>query len=153
MASDTRSAPSPGSAGPASDERAVAAFDADGRTLGRVEYRRVYGPRAVLTLDIDDAHWHRGLPEMLLADACEHAAADGISTFLMRARAGDVRLLALLREEFAAREVRDGRFAEVDVELATAATTRARGGPRGTTPRAPWLERTRATAPAENLIA
>jgi hypothetical protein len=142
MASDTRCAHS---SGPAAEERAIAAFDADGRSLGRVEYRRVYGPRAALTLDVEDAHWHRGLPATLLADACAQAAAEGISTFLMRARAGDVRLLALLREEFAAREVRDGAF--VDVELATAPRSPA----RRTTAQEPLLGRMRATQAAERL--
>jgi hypothetical protein len=77
----------------------------------------------VLTLDMDEAFWHRGLPELLLARLCARAASAGISTFVIRARASDVRLLALLREQFAAREMRDG--AHVDLELPTA--TRARG--------------------------
>jgi GNAT superfamily N-acetyltransferase len=102
----------------AGDGASLAAEDRDGRVVGRVSYRRLYGPRAALTLEVDEAFWHRGLPRVLLTDACEAAAACGISTFLVRVRASDVRLLALLREEFAARESRDGDFA--DVELATA---------------------------------
>jgi GNAT superfamily N-acetyltransferase len=101
------------------DERAeIAAEDADGRTVGRVVYARVYGPRAEVALKVDDGFWHRGLPEALLERICARAACLGISTFLVRVRASDVRLLALLRHEFGARESRDGRH--VDVEFSTA---------------------------------
>ncbi|MGH2941632.1 MAG: hypothetical protein ACRDLN_02490 [Solirubrobacteraceae bacterium] len=95
----------------------VVANDLDGRTVARAAYTRVYGPRAVITLDVDDPFWHRGLPETLLADLCLRAARAGISTFLARARASDVRLLAMLRREFSARESRDGQY--VDIELST----------------------------------
>ncbi|MDX6681412.1 MAG: hypothetical protein QOG94_1451 [Solirubrobacteraceae bacterium] len=99
-------------------ERAtLVARDADGRALGSVAYARVYGPRAELSLEVDAALWHRGLPELLVAGACASAARFGISTFLARVPAADVRLLALLRERFAARESRDG--ATVAVEFAT----------------------------------
>jgi GNAT superfamily N-acetyltransferase len=103
----------------AGDEGAeIAAIDADGRTVGRLLYARVYGPRAQVELEIDDAFWHRGLPQALLARICARAACIGISTFLVRVRAADVRLLALLRQDFAARESRHGEY--VDVELSTA---------------------------------
>jgi GNAT superfamily N-acetyltransferase len=138
-------------ASPAGDEDEIAARDADGRALGRVAYRRVYGPRAVLALEVDDALWHRGLPAALLAAACDRAAAHGSSTFLVRVRAGDLRLLALLRERFAAGEVRDGGF--VDVELATVARTAARSLPRGTTTADERLWRTRTQPPAARLLA
>jgi GNAT superfamily N-acetyltransferase len=102
----------------AADERAaIAARDADGRAVGGASYARVYGPRAQLELDVDDAFWHRGLPEALLASACARAAAAGISTFLARVPSSDMRLLALLRQVFAARESRDGAY--VDVEFST----------------------------------
>ena len=98
---------------------AVAAADLCGRRVAHGAYTPVYGPRAALELDVDAAYWHGGLPELVLASLCADAAGCGISTFLMRVAASDVRLLALLRAEFAARETRDG--ACVDIELPTAA--------------------------------
>jgi hypothetical protein len=93
-------------------------IDADGRMVGRLAYARVYGPRAEVALEVDDALWHRGLPHALLDVGCGRAACRGISTFLVRVRAADVRMLALLRQEFAARESRHGAY--VDVEFSTA---------------------------------
>jgi hypothetical protein len=103
-------------AGTAGDERATISAQAEGRTVGAVSYARVYGPRAVLTIELEDGFWHRGLPELLLTALCARAAQLGIATFLMRVPAGDVRLLALLRERCGARIGRDGAF--VDVEFA-----------------------------------
>jgi GNAT superfamily N-acetyltransferase len=101
------------------DERAeIAAVDADGRIVGRVTYARVYGPRAEVALDVDAAFWHLGLPRALLDRSRDRAACLGISTFLARVPASDVRLLALLRHEFAASESRHGQH--VDVEFSTA---------------------------------
>jgi GNAT superfamily N-acetyltransferase len=99
------------------DGAEMQAIDADGRTVGRLVYARVYGPRAQVALGVDDTLWHRGLPQALLERGCRRAAPLGISTFLMRVRAADVRLLALLRQEFAARESRHGAY--VDVEFST----------------------------------
>jgi CBS domain-containing protein len=128
------------------EEHAAIVAEADGGTVGRAAYSRVYGPRALLTLDVDEAFWHRGLRELLLARLCARAACAGISTLVIRARASDVRLLALLREQFAAHGTRDG--AHVDLELPTA--TRARSGwttdPGART--APMAAPTRAPAPA-----
>jgi len=104
------------------DERAAIVAGSGGGTVGRVAYVRAYGPRAVLTLEVDEAFWQRGLPELLLARLRASAAGVGISTFVMRVRASDVRLLALLREQFAAEEAREG--ARVDLELPTAAGAR-----------------------------
>ncbi len=100
------------------EEHAAIVAEAGGGTVGRAAYATVYGPRAQLTLDVDEAFWHRGLRELLLARLCARAACAGISTFVFRVRASDVRLLALLREQFAARGSRDG--AHVDLELPTA---------------------------------
>lgn len=108
-----------GGAGALGDERAcIVADDADGRRVGRVAYRRVYGPRAVLTLDVGEELWHSGLPAVLIVRICLRAARVGITTLLARVPARDMALLALLREDFAAYERRDG--AHVDVELSTA---------------------------------
>jgi hypothetical protein len=106
------------SGGGAGEPGAVAAEDRSGRRVAYGAYTPVYGPRAVLELDVDAAYWHGGLPELVLASLCADAAGRGIATFLARVAASDVRLLALLRAEFAARETRDGAF--VDVELPTA---------------------------------
>ena len=104
---------------PVGDEFAcLLAEDAAGLPVGRASYRRVYGPRAVLELHVGEELWHSGLPELLIASLCLHAARAGITTLLARVPARDMALLALLREEFAARETRDG--AHVDVELSTA---------------------------------
>ena len=98
------------------DERAeIVACDESGATVGRAAYARVYGPRAVLSLEIDDAYEDGGLVEHLLDELCRHGQRFGISVLLARVPASDVALLALLRERFAARETRDGRH--VDVEL------------------------------------
>ena len=105
------------------EEHAAVVAEAGGRTVGRAAYARVYGPRALLTLDVDEAFWHRGLRELLLARLCARAACAGISTFVIRARAADVRLVALLRAQFAARGTRDG--AHVDLELPTAIMARS----------------------------
>jgi len=103
----------------AGDERATITAQAEGHIAGKVSYERVYGPRAVLWIDVEDAFWHRGLPELLLTALCARAARLGIATFLMRVCASDVRLLALLRERFDARARRDG--GHVDIEFAVPA--------------------------------
>jgi GNAT superfamily N-acetyltransferase len=121
-------------AAPADDGAAIAAFDADGRTVGRAAYTRVYGPRADVALELDEAFWHRGLAELLLATLCVRAACVGISTFLARVPASDLRLLALLRTEFSARGSRDG--SHVDVDFATAATPSGRNRDEHMTPAA-----------------
>jgi GNAT superfamily N-acetyltransferase len=100
------------------DGAEIEAIDADGRLVGRLAFARVYGPRAEVVLEVDDAFWHRGLPQALLDRGCGRAACRGISTFLVRVQAADVRVLALLRQEFAARESRHGTY--VDVEFSTA---------------------------------
>lgn len=94
---------------------ATVVAEIDGRPAGRVSYTRVYGPRAVLSLEVDEAFGHRGLPELLLRLLGAHAARTGITTFLMRLPASDIWLLARLREDFGARWRRDG--GHVDVEL------------------------------------
>ncbi len=124
------------------EEHAAIVAEADGATVGRAAYSRVYGPRALLTLDVDEAFWHRGVRELLLARLCARAACAGISTFVIRVRASDVRLIALLREQFAARGTRDG--AHVDLELPTATSARAGGTSDAGARHAP----TASTAPA-----
>jgi hypothetical protein len=109
------------------DRAELAARDAGGRLVGRVAYRRVYGPRAELAIDVDDAYWHRGLPALLIGSLRERAHASGISTFLGTAGASDVRLLALLSAEFGARCTRDGRH--VRFELACGPPAPARAAP------------------------
>jgi hypothetical protein len=74
----------------------------------------------VLWIEVEDAFWHRGLPELLLTALCARATRLGIATFLMRVSASDLRLLALLRERFDARARRDG--GHVDLEFAVPAT-------------------------------
>lgn len=109
-------------------ERAeLSARDAGEQLVGRVAYRRVYGPRAELSIDVDDAYWHRGLPALLIGSLRERAAAAGISTFLVTAGASDVRLLALLSGDFGARCTRDGAL--VRGELACGPPTPAGGVP------------------------
>jgi GNAT superfamily N-acetyltransferase len=95
----------------------IAALDPHARRVGVTTYERVYGPRALVTLAVDDEYWHRGLPEALLTRLCASAATFGISTFIVRVQASDVRLLGLLRQAFAARWRREGSF--VDAEFAT----------------------------------
>lgn len=97
----------------------IAALDPHARRVGVTSYERVYGPRAFVTLAVDDEYWHRGLPEALLRRLCASAAARGISTFIVRVQASDVRLLGLLRHGFAARWRREGSY--VDAEFATGA--------------------------------
>ena len=89
---------------PEDEQAGFVAEEFDGATVGRASYERVYGPRAQVTLVVDPRFWHRGLPEMLLACLRLHAARVGITTFLMRLEASDLRLLSLLRCEFWARE-------------------------------------------------
>jgi CBS domain-containing protein len=67
---------------------------------------------------VDDAYWHRGLPAALIARLAAAAACFGISTFLVRVGGADLRLLALLRETFAARWTVEGSI--VNVEMSTA---------------------------------
>ena len=93
----------------------ILASDAAGRVVGRVAYARVYGPRAELTLGVDDAYWDCGLGEALLARLRANAAQHGIATLLARVRASDVRLLALLRRAGAIGETASG--GRIDIEL------------------------------------
>lgn len=107
-----------GDAGALADgaERAViVAVDAGGVTVGRTGYSRVYGPRATIEIEIDEGYWHRGLPELLVAGLCLRATRFGVSALLARVCAADLRQIALLRRQFAARETRDG--AHVDIEV------------------------------------
>jgi hypothetical protein len=101
--------------GHADGHGAAMAAEVDGRLVGRVIYTRVYGPRAVLSLDVDEEFMQLGLTELLLAAIGELAAKDGIATFLMRLPAKEIWLLARLRADFGARWRRDGSY--VDVEL------------------------------------
>jgi GNAT superfamily N-acetyltransferase len=96
----------------------LSACDVADRVVGNAAYERVYGPRAHVTIEVDDAYWQRGLPAALLARLRDAAAGVGISTFVLRTQASDDRLLELLREDFAARSWPDG--AVVDIELRTA---------------------------------
>lgn len=106
---------------PASDDAWTAeevrlyATDAGGAVVGYAAYVRVYGPRAAMTLDVDEAFWHSGLAELLVVCVRALAARAEISALLLRACAGDVRLLAMLRERFAAREDRDGDVVAVEI--------------------------------------
>lgn len=112
--------PGDGAAACENDRVEIAADDGQGHRVGRAAYARVYGPRANVAFEVDDAFWHRGLPEVLLGSLRVRAARRGISMLLARVSASDVRLLALLREQFAARETRDGPYveAEFSTELA-----------------------------------
>jgi GNAT superfamily N-acetyltransferase len=107
--------PEGGAAAPDGDRAAIAAV-VEGQVVGRASYTRVYGPRAELSLVIDEAHWHLGLPETLLDAISTHAAGFGITTFLMRVSAADVRLLALLRQGFDARGRRESAHVEIEFE-------------------------------------
>ena len=95
----------------------ILAADAAGRVVGRAAYARVYGPRAELTLVVEDAYWDRGLADALLTALRAHAAEHGIATLLVRVRPSDVRLVALLRRAGAVGET--ARGGRVDVELPT----------------------------------
>lgn len=104
-------------------ERAeIVALGRDGCDLGRVGYRRIYGPRAVLTLAVDDESSSRGLAEALIAAVAATAAGAGIATLMIRVAASDERLLGMLARAFAARWRREG--SHVDVELRTAPQAR-----------------------------
>ena len=98
----------------------LTAFDAAGRVVGLVMYAHTYGPRAKVAIDIEEDHWHRGLPTALLARLCEAAQRFGVSMFLVRTHASDLRLRALLHVSFVAQWSRDG--AVVNVELPTSVT-------------------------------
>jgi GNAT superfamily N-acetyltransferase len=111
---------------PAAERAQIVARDGGGQVVGQVAYRRVYGPRADLWVDVHDAYWHRGLPGLLIGSLRERAAAAGISTFLLRVHVSDIRLLALLAGDFGARCTRDGAI--VDVELACAAPSPPEAG-------------------------
>jgi CBS domain-containing protein/GNAT superfamily N-acetyltransferase len=97
------------------DDATITARDDAGRVVGRVASARVYGPRATVTLDVDAGYRHRGLAEALLASLCLVAAGRGISRLLIRVPATDLWLLALLREQFAARETPTGAFVDAEV--------------------------------------
>jgi GNAT superfamily N-acetyltransferase len=94
-------------------DRATIVAEVDGSICGNASYVRVYGPRAVLLIDVDDAFWQHGLPGALLTALCARATRLGIATFLVRVCAADIRLLALLREEFGAHGRRDGAYVEL----------------------------------------
>ncbi|MEY2514178.1 MAG: hypothetical protein QOJ89_1536 [bacterium] len=101
----------------ACEERAeIVAVDAARRVAGRAAYRRVYGPRAALSLEVGDAYWRRGLPAALLEQIRALAALGGISTLMLRAPASDACMIALLCDELGARSRDEGQ--EVDIELA-----------------------------------
>jgi len=115
----------------ARDECAEIVADlAERRVIGRVSYRRVYGPRAVLTLAVDDRYWPLGLSEALIGSIGPLATAAGISKFLIRIPASDDRMLALLVDDFAARCMREGSYIDAEIEAPDAACgRRSWGGP------------------------
>jgi hypothetical protein len=100
------------------ERAAIFAHDASGRTVGSAEYARIYGPRAELTLMVDERLWPVELPAVMLAILCRRAADEGITTLLARVHEGEPRLPALLREHFDARESPAGDA--VDLAIATA---------------------------------
>jgi GNAT superfamily N-acetyltransferase len=100
------------------DQRATIVAEAGGRIVGQASYERVYGPRAAAAIEVDEAFWHRGLPGALLAALGARAARLGIATFLMRVGADEVRLLALLRSDFGARQSRSGAYVELEFSVA-----------------------------------
>ncbi len=102
------------------EDAEIVAADADGRVVGRAGYRRVYGPRAVLTLTVDDELLSAGLAETMIATISSIAAAADISKLLMRVPLSDDRLLGLLVDGFGARCRRDVSY--VDLELDAVAT-------------------------------
>lgn len=104
------------------DEHIAVVAQVGGHVAGQASYQRIYGPRAMLSLDVDDAFWRHGTPQLLIAALAERASLLGIGTFRMRVRASDLRLLAMLREDFGARGARDGGY----VELEFPATGRSR---------------------------
>ncbi|MEA2195193.1 MAG: hypothetical protein QOG42_1627, partial [Solirubrobacteraceae bacterium] len=110
------------------ERAAIVAADATGRSVGHAAYERVYGPRAVLTLDVEDDYWPLGLPEALLFDLCRHAAGGGIAILIARVREPDARLLALLLGQFGAREApaADGVDLEIATTLSAGAAARGR---------------------------
>ena len=104
--------------GNAFDDRvAVIADDARGRMIGHASFERVYGPRAVVELEVDPVLWHFGLPAILLEHLCARAARAGITVFIARVPAAQVELLALLRADFGARQACEGAY--VDAEFST----------------------------------
>ena len=102
------------------DHVALIADDSCGRMIGRATFQRVYGPRAVVELDVEPSLWHFGLPAILLERLCARAARAGIVAFIARVPAARVELLALLRADFAAHGSCAG--AHVDVEFSTSVT-------------------------------
>jgi hypothetical protein len=78
--------------GPRGERAAILAEDTTGARVGRAEYARVYGPRAVLAVDVEDRFWPLGLPEALVASLCGLAARHGISTLLARVGERDAAL-------------------------------------------------------------
>lgn len=99
------------------EERAeIVAEDADGRIIGRAEYRRVYGPRAVLTLTVDDKLSRGGLAEPMIATISSIAAAAAISKLLLRVPLSDERLLGWLVDDLGARCRRDASYVEVELD-------------------------------------
>ena len=102
------------------DHVALIADDSCGRMIGRATFRRVYGPRAVVELEVEPPLWHFGLPAILLERLCARAARAGIVAFIARVPAAQVELLALLRADFAAHGACSGAY--VDVEFSTSVT-------------------------------
>lgn len=106
-------------------ERAeVVATVRDGRDVGRAGYRRVYGPRALLTLTIVEDLWPSGLARELVGSIGAVAAGAGIATFLVRVSVWEDRLLELLVDELGGRSRREGSYVDVDLDAAPHAPRR-----------------------------
>jgi GNAT superfamily N-acetyltransferase len=97
------------------DERVRLTAEVEGHHAGRATFQRVYGRRAAVCVDVDAAWMDRGLPALLLYALGAAAARRGIETFLMRVRTSDVRLVALLHDEFGAHGAANGDY--IDLEL------------------------------------
>jgi GNAT superfamily N-acetyltransferase len=107
-------------AGTPEEHAAIVAEAAGGRAVGRADYRRVYGSRAVLTLTIDDELRAAGLAQALLGAISDVAAAAGISKLLLRVPRSDEALLGVLVDEFAARFRRAMSYVEVELDAGAA---------------------------------
>ena len=101
------------------DHIGILAVDDGDRILGHAACVRMYGPRAEVAIEVDEAHRHQGLATILIAKLAREAEGKHIRHFVAEVLPDNRDMLAVFNDGFnAGRKYADG---EVDIEFPTSA--------------------------------
>jgi L-amino acid N-acyltransferase YncA len=101
------------------DHIGIVAVDAGGQILGHAACARMYGARAEVAIEVDEAHRHQGLATILITRLAREAEEKQIRHFVAEVLPDNHEMLAVFNDGFdASRQFGDG---EVNVEFPTSA--------------------------------